>query len=444
MRRVVSVVTVVSAMLFVHGCSPHGFENSELCTAQLSRHLQTDDGRPAYIEAPTAVGTPGGFTLLGTPAFLWSSSTEFDGSPGITARDTAAYIEKLKSNHGFIGFAVVPAKQLVPLRSSVTRPLRRSVVVRSVHSTFVVWLSPADTSSDSPDSEVWVAELRENSLTNPTRVFSADKLEWSGARPSVLISGDSMIHIVLGFQMGPFAGIARISGRGLAWKQMLVARSGLPSQVTAELLSGDSIAIAYAGIGAPGLRTRNGQHVFLIRAALNDTIWPEPQLVHFSGTGSVADLTLHSAGNGNPGILVWRAMAQQSGGSAETDSLYAWPLQRLQLPELKPFVKAIPFRISSIAQVTDARGMAHLAITRAGPLPPSANRIQHVSVSGSEWSPLRSLYADSVSTPPVLLSLGGDSLILLWGTARPAGINSPRVAPTTRYTVFRPRCLGMQ
>jgi hypothetical protein len=111
---------------------------------QTSSVLQTGDGRPAYVEAPVAVPTRDGVLLLGVPAFIWAERDAFDPVlPSTNGFDTAAYLARLQSNHGLLGFVLGPKRIAIPVRPPPVESMRQVVAVAGADGTIhVVWFGP--------------------------------------------------------------------------------------------------------------------------------------------------------------------------------------------------------------------------------------------------------------------------------------------------------------
>jgi hypothetical protein len=437
---------VVTLLLFSTASFPNGA--GAQCTEgwQAPRVLEAADGRPAYVESPVAVSTKGGVLLLGVPAFLWAERDAFDPFPSKSAPDTAAYLARLLKNIGLIGFVLGPRGIATPVRPPSARPMRRLVVVRGTDGTIhIVWFAPPPGSTD-PDAEgsVWYAERHGDQWTVPTMVFSADRLDWTGLKAALLIRRDSDIHLVVPYYRGTTSGIAHIRRTGGRWTTTETTLGGLPSQVTAQFIGTDSLAVAFAGVGAPGVRVRNGQHVFLVRAALSDTVWPTPTLVHYSGLDSIRWLGMYKVPLTNrtsePLALVWNRNSKASGSSADT--LYAMVSEDAGVTWNSPQILPLRFKVSNLSQARDAKGNVHLVLTSfSGVLGAPAAQMYHAALSNGHWSALDSVSAGSIDSTPTISSIGPDTLLVAWGNGRPADRGKPGViAPVSKYATFISAC----
>jgi hypothetical protein len=437
---------LVTLLLFSTALVPN-FAGAQ-CTEgwQAPRVLEAADGRPAYVEAPVAASTRGGVLLLGAPAFLWAERDAFDPFPSKSARDTAAYIARLRKNIGFIGFVLGPQRTATPVRPPSERPMRRLLAVQGADGTIhLAWFAPPPGSTE-PDAEgsVWYAERHGDQWTVPTMVFSADHLDWSGLKAALLIRNTSDVHILVPYSRAQDSGIAYIRRTAGRWTTTVTPLRGLPSQATAQFIGNDSLAVAFAGIGAPGVRVRNGQHVFLIRAAISDTAWPTPALINYSGLDGVRWLGMYGASSTNRMsrqlTLVWNRTSQASRSSADT--VYAMISEDAGVTWHSPQMLPLPFKVSTLSQAPDAKGNVHLVLTSSsGVLGAPAAQMYHAALRNGQWNGLDSVRPGSIDVPPTLSSIGPDTLLVVWGNARPAGGNLPgAIAPVSKYATFVSAC----
>lgn len=435
---------VILAMLAT-GCARQ--LSGSQCTVhwQLPRVLEAPDGRPAYVESPNAVSTQSGILLLGVPAFLWAERDAFDPAPTSNGLDTAAYLTRLRANHGLIGFVLGPKRTATAVRAPSAGVMRRLVAVPGPDGTIhTAWFAPPSGSND-PDIDgiVWYAERHNDQWTEPTIVFSADRLDWSGERVALLVSRPSEVHLVVSFRRGQKAGIAyirRINGR---WKTTETPLRGLPSQATAQLIRNDSLAVAFAAIGAPDVRVRNGQHIYMIRAALSDTVWPGPTLVGWSGLDAIRWLRLHvvpsAFARSTALALVWNRIPRERRASADT--IFAMLSEDGGVTWNEPDQLPLSFRVANLTQDRDTRGSVHIAITTLGGSNGENTQIYHAALRNGQWTDLDSVRTGSVASGPTLSAIEPDTLLLVWGIARPADKRLPGViAPVSKYAALTRGC----
>jgi hypothetical protein len=441
-----SRIVIVAFLLFSIAFLP-SFGGAQ-CTEgwQAPRVLEVADGRPAYVEAPVAMPTQRGILLLGVPAFIWAEREAFDPFPSPSALDTAAYLARLRGNIGFVGFVLGPERTATPVMPPSAPAGRRLVAAPGADGAIhVVWFAPPPGSTD-PDAEgsVWYAERRGDQWTVPTRVFSADRLDWSGLKASLLIRNTTDVHLVVSYYRDSVSGIAYIRRTNGQWKTTETPIGGLPAQATVQVFGTDSLAIAFARIGAPGVRVRNGQHLFLIRAALSDTVWPTPTLVHYSGLDSIRWIGLYGTpsthGISQGLTLVWNQISQGSRNSADT--VYAMASADAGVTWHSPQMLPLPFEVSTLSQARDTRGNVHVVLTSfSGVLGAPAAQMYHAALRNGQWSGLDSVRPGSIDVPPTLSSIGPDTLLVVWGNARPAGGNLPgAIAPVSKYATFVSAC----
>ena len=419
-------------------CSPPRIAGSQCSTRwQAPRALIAADGRPAYVESPTALPIREGMLLLGVPANFWAERDAFDPAPSDTRADTVAYFARLRANHGFIGFVLGPARTAAPVRPPHEGAMRRVVAARGGDGTIhVVWFAPSPDSGDvdAADRAVWYAERRANQWTVPSMLFAADRLDWSGQSASLVVRG-SEVHILVTYGRTDGAGIAyirRIAGR---WRTTETRLRGLPSKATAQFIGSDSLAVAFAGIGAPDVRIPNGQHIYLVRVAVSDTLWPSPQRIQWSGLDAVRWPRLYrlpSASRKSRNLaLIWGRMPRQEPGAVDT--IYAMLSEDGGATWKVPQALPVPFGAETLTEAQDTEGNVHVVVTSLGLSRENAAMYHAVLRSGS-WAPLTQIPAGPAASRPTVSSTGKDTLMLVWGEARPAGGGRPeRVAPVSKY-----------
>jgi len=429
-------------VLLAVGCAAH---SGAQCSThwEVPRVLEAADGRPAYVESPVAVPTKGAVLLLGVPAWLWAERDAFDPFPSKSAPDTASYVARLRKNIGMIGFLLGRDHIATPVMPPVAAPMRRLLAESGTDGTIhVAWFAPPPGSTD-PDAEgsVWYAERQGDRWTVPTMVFSADRLDWTHHKAGLLIRNTD-VHLVVPYYRGQTSGVAyirRINGR---WTTTETTLGGLPSQVTAQFIGTDSLAVAFARVGAPGVRARNGQHVFLVRVALSDTVWPTPRLVHYSGLDGVWLLGMHGApstdGKSQTLTLVWSRIAQGSRGTADT--VLAMVSEDAGVTWHSPQMLPLPSKLATLTQVRDTRGNVHVVVTTGEVLGATAPLMYHAVLSNGQWSVLDSVVTGPVDSSPTLSVIGPDTLLLAWGNARPAGMSPGAIAPVSKYATLVSAC----
>lgn len=411
---------------------------------QTPRVLEAADGRPAYVESPIALPTQGGVLLLGVPSLLWAERDAFDPSPSGSALDTAAYVARLRKNMGMIGFVLGRDNAAVPVRPPFATPMRRLVAVSGTDGTIhVAWFSPPAGSSD-PDAEgaVWYAERQGDRWTVPTMVFSADRLDWSRAKAALLIRRNSEIHLIVPYYRGNTSGIAHIRRTNGRWTTTETTIGGLPSQVTAQFMGTDSLVVAFARVGAPGIRVRNGQHVFQIRAAFSDAVWPAPTLVHYSGLAGVRWLRMYglpSINGASEGLtLVWDRFSRER---SSADTIYAMVSAGVGAPWRGAPMLVLPFKVTTLTQDLDSKGNVHVVATSWDHSGAKNAQLYHAVLTQRGWTGVDSLLAGALASVPTLSSVGSDRMLLAWGTARSAAAKPTGViAPVSEYTMYVNEC----
>jgi hypothetical protein len=412
---------------------------------QVPRALVAADGRPAYVESPVAVPELNHILLLGIPALLWAERNNFDAPPSNTALDTAAYLARLGKNHGLVGFMLKRDNSVTPLRPPNAAPMRKLVAVSNRGGTVhLVWFSPGRNSTGSDvDGEVWYAERRAAHWTASRRVFSADRVDWSGQKAALLVGHHSDIHLVLPYYRGQVSGIAYIRRLNGRWITTETRVGGLPSQATAQFIGTDSLAIGFARVGVPGIRVRNGQHVYLIRAALSDTVWPAATLVHYSGLAGVRWLEMFrgplTKEKSETLTLVWKQMP--TGSRSNADTVYAMVSENGGVTWRSPETLALPFKVTTMARARDTMGNVHIVVTSSDLSGATNTQIYHAALGNGKWGGMDSVLAGPVASAPTLSLIKPHTLLLVWGNARPGAANNPHLlAPVSKYAILVSAC----
>jgi len=399
------------------------------------------------VEAPVALGDSAGFLLLGTPAFLWAEREAFDPPLSGPVLDTAAYISRLLTNHGFIGFHLDDMGSATPVRHWSEQRLPRKIVAAqapdgTIH---IAWFTPPPGAHpDDDDTTIWYAERGGGLWSEPKVVFTADRFDWTGQKAALFLdislSNASNPHLLVAFVRGQAGGIAHVRRIAGEWTVSEKHLGGLPSRPTGQTIAGDSIVVAYAGIGAPGVRERNGQHIFLFGAAVADTAWPDPKLLVFSGLDGIRWLKLYRPVPGDTSqalTLVWNSFRQEAGPS---DTLYAMVSHDNGSTWMTPKKLPLPFVVSRIIDASDRHGNLHLAVRPRGETGKAPLPLHYVTLRHGVWGLLDSLRFGHTAVTPSLSFVAPDHLMLVWDSPRSAGINDSRVAPVSKYSLLRQGC----
>src|SRR4051794_4384290 len=75
--------------------------NAAACETRAADVLRDTAGRPAYVEARSAIRAGRDLVLLGMPALLWATRDSFDVTIGPSAGDTLAYLARRHANLDF-------------------------------------------------------------------------------------------------------------------------------------------------------------------------------------------------------------------------------------------------------------------------------------------------------------------------------------------------------
>jgi hypothetical protein len=440
----------MSALVVVNAQTAHPRKRDAQCELrwQPTRALIASNERPAYVEDPAAVSTSEGLLLLGSPAFVWADQRAFDAPPNARASDTAAYYRRLLANHGLSGFTLRPSRMAQPVRLPAGASLRKPVALRDSEETVhLVWLGPPLESPEATENgTMWYARFRRGRWDTPQVIFKADRINSGDQRPFVLLRGANEAHVLISYRTGSTYGIAHLTGHNGRWAMASSEERGLPSQVTAQFIGRDSLAIAFAGVGAPGVRIRNGRHVYLLRIATTDTLWPKPQLVHWAAIDNVRWTTLYrtssSVATADELALIWTKLRDARARTADT--VFAMTSKDAGVTWTEPKALAVEFDIADLTQTQTGDGVVHLVMS-SSPRADSLGRpvMHHVMLQHGMWGSVRAAPNGNPASAPRLSLVGRDSLLLVWGEGRAASAERPdAIAPVSRYALFARVCLA--
>jgi hypothetical protein len=269
-------------------------------------------------------------------------------------------------------------------------------------------------------------------------LLTESELYW----PRGEVRGGREMHLTMAFSR---AGTGARSGSGVAYlrhgggdtRVVLHFQRGMPSYASL-LPYSDSLLIAFNGVDPAG-RGDNGSHVFLIRAAVHDSVFPPARRLHWSGT-RVASwprlfLDSSSASGRQLGVL-WASAAPGESGEA-ADSLHvmvsrdgvAWaPPESVELSQ--------PARHMSVVSST---GLGIHGVTHPQK---EGERATYFHWRGGSWRRLEVLPFAGIASLPSLMNVRQDSLLLMWGVARSypgAPPEAPR-APVSRFAWLGTSC----
>jgi hypothetical protein len=396
--------------------------------------LLTLDGRRTFVGSAQLVHS-GGMILVGAPSMYWATPAEFDPAPGPSARDTAAYLRRLQSNHGYIGirFAEGHARDGVrppPLPGSIVHVATAADRSGGAH---VVWL--VDPSGEDRATRVMYSRLSSSGWTTPAEIFQAEGLHRHGTGPQVVF-GDSTIHVLVSFtNRETGSGIAHITGRSGHWTSALIKRAGLPASPVGALVNDTTMVVAFTA-GDVLAKVDNGSHVFLA-----NTLQGFPQRairrLNWAGMANSRWPFLFRA----PGVdrgraplhLLWTVTRHAEGPDSlfiatSTDGGLGW-----SSPDATPLERGT----LSLGAAIDSSGRIH--VTSYSERAPG--RFLYKSWFRSTWSDAVRLPFGAPETD-MTLSTAGDSLLLFWGERRAASPTLSRevVAPITRFAILAPTC----
>lgn len=409
--------------------------------------LSTREGQWAYSEAAQGIATPNGITLLGWPALAWSTHDRFAPANPKTRADSAAILRNLR----VIGFSLDSQRRA----ESIAPPpgVKRMVWPRAVTGADgvadLVWGTPADTDS-TPDGVIttmWHARFRSGIWSVPTKVLSADRLQWGLSSRSTLVSVGGQLHAVVPFYDHPGSrGIAYARLIGGQWRTTKSPVSGLPQHPSVVVVAPDTIVVTYSATDLSS-KERNGSHVFAIRTAIRDTAWPRARMVHWSGTDGVVWPEVFQLGRIEPTLqssralaVVWGDVGESSRGvrrlrlALSLDGGLSWSA-RDSLPT--------PNGIVALSAHSDGRGSVHVVYQEASSAGPSGGDgpLSYTRWASGSWQPAQLLPFDISRSAPQLSRLRADTILLTWGVGRPAqpGPGAP-IAPVTAFALAPPGC----
>jgi hypothetical protein len=408
------------------------------------RVLITADRRHAYVEAASAVTIDAGVLLIGRPSFLWATPHGFDPPPGPGTADTAAYLVRLRENHGLLGVVLRADGKVTSVRFAESpRPMIRPRAARDgdgvVH---LVWSQPtAGREADLSEArELWHSELRGAAWTTPSKLFEADLLRWTNDDATLLTTGTDVHIVVPYFRENSGAGIAyvrRLDGR---WSVTAPRIPGLPWQATAQLSGPDSLVLAFVAsdtrAGVP-----NGSHVFVTKMSARDSAWPVARRVQWSGLSGARSPKLFRVasadGSRNQLLLLWAHVPR---GVVSMDTLYAMLSADDGSIWSVPTAFALPGGASTLAIERGSPGTIHI-IGVLGDIGSARSTLFSTSWHHGRWREADSLPVGAIASIPTISIVGRDTLLLLWGREKQASLDkSSAVAPVGMYAIGAHKC----
>jgi hypothetical protein len=399
--------------------------------------LRTPDGRPVYVEGAQGVRS-GSALLFGAPTLFWASSHEFDPPPGPTPRDTAAYLRRLRSNHGYIGVPLIGSQAGLGIRPPATKGTIAELFAAAADGrTHVVWLS--DTAGRDEPNSVWYSELRESTWSTPVEIFRADVVGGIGTGPIILVDRHSLDVLVSfanrGSSKNSGAGIAHISRRNGQWARSVLKRAGLPSSPTGVVLGDETFVMAFVA-GDATARVDNGSHVFVAHSSKSRPAWRVSR-VHWAAQSSTYWPYLFKVRNADGRttaiVLVWTVKAP---GTDRTDSLFVASSLDSGLTWSSPRGVDLGRGVVSVGAVMDTASRLHIvAYSTLAP-----DEFGYRTWTNDNFQPPRRLRFGEVTTRPTFFMIGRDSLMLFWGKQQAASAVSRRRAPIGRFALLTSSC----
>lgn len=438
-RLFLSALLVLGAQI-VSACAGRIATPSDCATGWHSNiNLRDSSGAPAYVESPVILSRRGGYVLLGAPALYWAEPNAFDPPPSVGKLTLSEYVTRSRRNHGLVGFYVDRTGQALPLRPPTTRTMKRiSAAAGKYGGIHAVWYTRGDSATSDADRMVWYAELEDGKWSVPKLLFEAEQLDWSGSSATLLLGPSGDVHVLFSFARSgqTWIGYARRLNGNWIVSQSNVA--GLPSQVGAQLISRDSILVAYARVGAPGVRTRNGQHIFAIRAATKDTVWLAATRIQWSALDAITQLRVYRHAGSDSISVVWGRVSAETGSLRGVSSVTSPDLGRTWQPERNSNLIS---GASTLAQAQTTSGEIQVVLAGISLSEGRSSKMFYTLLRGDTWSTPEP-FADLNSVGLLsLFSVDRRTVLLVWNEVRAAGGpqgNAP--APVTRFTSFTEAC----
>ncbi len=408
----------------------------------IPRQLVSPDGRAAYVETPRMVQMRDGIAMFGSPAIIWGSK-ESVAPPGIHTDPARALRDFLRAG-------------LLLRRDTTVEPINRPPGVYDMDKPWavpdgrggahVVWAGTADTASAASRSggaTLRYAHFDGARWTAPEEILRARTVHWGPGRATAPVVRGDTVHLAVAVFDANGGALVYARRAGDQWRTSRIGRDGFPMYATLAIDEQGAPILAFAAPDfTPGKR-RDGEHLYVTRSNDGGSAWTKPTLVRASGLGAATQPRL-IAPSGRPLYLLW---AQRREGAPLPDSVLAVTSLDGGLSWRAAPALAVPSGLRSLEALIDDLGRLHVAGTRASSRPEvltADGDVIHATLHRDAWTADTSRIGFAASRPSLNL-VSPDSLLLVWGVARPTkveGMSAPAEAPVGMLALLSPLCPG--
>src|SRR5262245_33171300 len=348
MKRICRDPVGCSAGLILVATLGIGAPAQQACRWSAPIALTGTNGRPAYVEAPSAIAQGGEILLVGYLSLEWpASDSSSRGSPPTAVP--------------YLGLAIDTAGRVtrtLPLILTGREMHWPRVVVTSDGQMHMVWMERNDDVNlkpgEQPQSWLWHASYDGRSWTKPVEIFTASRINWfPGASSRLIARGNTLLVAVTSSTAGVGAhmSVLRYSGRWLSTSLRGVYpdfATLFPSATNTNVLVGFSDGDLTAD-------QSNGAHPYIARLALGDSSNRAAVRVAWQGLDGAEYLNAVPQRDGKL-ALSWlirprREAVDSLAISFSSDDGRTWN---------RPIVAPLGVRAHSIAAEADGTGRLHL------------------------------------------------------------------------------------
>ena len=372
--------------------------------------MLTSDGRPVYVESPSAVRLTSGVALFGYPTFVWATPE----APWHTdsARQTPVAIEALFAGEQRV--TPIPPPQLL----QTNRPSDVIATTDGRGGAYAFWTNvPNNTATPAPTAtSVHGARFGSDGWSTPEVVLKSDIIRWNRVSAAA-VSYRGTIHVVVSGSRaggdGTGGGIAHVRRESGQWVTSWINTGSLPPAYVAVLAEeGQPWVVAFIGaVATKSLTVNNGGYVVVSHD--HGRTWSDVVLVRDFGADigqrvqllSTPDRSIH---------MFWGVRGAGATGTTRVEHIasrdgVAWH----RAPDFEASARA------GFQSGVTARGTLFLVYRQ-----PDSLQVRASEWDGKAWRTPYALGEGGAATEPRPIELGPDSLYLIWARARPSAQTS--------------------
>jgi hypothetical protein len=409
--------------------------------------LRTQDGAPAYVDAPDIVTTDRGVALFGVPALRWWKPSVFFPPLSDADVDSATLSRQVDDLLSFAGAEYRLRDHQVRLVRTPrnSEKLGRPLAARNETGGIDVVFSSESKGEVAGRSAttLWHYELKDRVWSGGTHVVVPGTLYWSRESSVVLSRSGSTVALATVTEPGKGGGIVMARHDSAGWFVRTIAVKGLPYYLTATLRSPDTAVVVFGATDVEAT-TSNGSHLFQLQIALRDGAATTPKRVQWSERNAVVrPMLLRQGRERRPShdlSLTWGIATQ---GATDADSLFVARSSDDGRTWRRPASVALTRPLTRLTSVMLENGTVATVGLDGGRPDPSGSvpRIYLARDSAIAVAPIKRL-PQGVIDVTAGVGPASDALVILWTATKPARAAAAERAPYTGLAVTPLRCLG--